>query len=84
MPHIKSYAQEHLNSWNKKLAYYRQLGVSQFICYIKGHSLLFNCCFVKAKIEVVDEGEKECKSELYIEPLDWFKDRLDDLNGKVN
>ena len=50
MPHIKSYEQEKLNSWNKKLAYYRQLG---------------------AKIERVEQGEKECKSELYIEPLDW-------------
>ncbi len=63
VPHIKSYAQDTLNSWNKKLAYYRQLG---------------------AKIEVVDKGDKECKSELYIEPLDWFKDRLATLNGKVS
>jgi len=51
-----------LNSWNKKLAYYRRLD---------------------AKI-VVDESEKECNSELYIEPLDWFKEKLDSLSGKVN
>ena len=63
MPHIKSYEQISLNSWNKKLAYFRKLG---------------------AKDSEDSEERTECKDELYIEPLDWFRDRLEDLSGKVS
>lgn len=63
VPHIKSYEQISLNSWNKKLAYFRKLG---------------------AKDSEDSEERTECKDELYIEPLDWFRDRLEDLSGKLN
>jgi hypothetical protein len=26
---------------------------------------------------------KECSQELYVEPLSWFADKLEDLEGKV-
>ncbi len=29
------------------------------------------------------DSNTECQKELYIEPLDWFSDRLEELNGKV-
>lgn len=34
----------------------------------------------------LDEAEEdpECRAELYIEPLDWFKTRLEDMSGKVS
>lgn len=63
VPHIKSFEQARLNSWNKMLSYYKQLG----------HT---------AKTD--DKEEQECRKELYIEPQDWFKERLEELNGKIN
>lgn len=62
VPHIKSYEQNTATSWNKRLAYYKQLG---------------------SVTSEPTEASPECRAELYIEPLDWFKDRLEELNGKV-
>lgn len=38
---------------------------------------------LSANLGETDE-DPECRAELYIEPLDWFKDRLEDMSGKLN
>ncbi len=40
--------------------------------------------FQKLNNSAETEEDPECRAELYIEPLDWFKDRLEDMSGKVN
>lgn len=31
-----------------------------------------------------DGSNEECSSELYVEPMDWFKEKLTEISGKVN
>ena len=38
---------------------------------------------IKTYHQKCKDERKECSQELYVEPLSWFADKLEDLEGKV-